>query len=182
MKVLNKIATIIAWTFVAVSWFLLLSGNAFAGKPEIMLGGVTTHYFMKENVGSKLKNKINNRGIIANRFFGIRAGNEWKGTFFVGENSVGGPIAGVTAGRYFDWNFLQLGITGGLYIQQYKNFTDRGIEVNPLMRKVVGIAGIEVNPYLYRDDIVFVKLNNLFTPFITTHNISVGFTFDPVSR
>jgi hypothetical protein len=103
--------------------------------------------------------------------------------FFIGENSVGTLMSGYmgASGVYLN-KYTQFGAIYGAYAQDNTEFMRRGIYncmawFPESKISVIPIFGVEVNFKVNLSDKVFIKLNNVITPVVTNHTISIGFEF-----
>lgn len=150
---------------------------------ELNYSFLTHHIFNTNNAGQLYKNKINDKGLIANQVIslGLRENNA-KIRFLFGENSVAEPIIGMTYTRIFTDKIIELGFTVGAYYQDKEDFRKASITCNELECRSIGtssimpILGIEFNPVFYRSEYVIIKQNNLLTPIITNHGLGVEWT------
>jgi hypothetical protein len=152
-------------------------GQLNATEYEILAGSLTQHFWMNKEIGPLYSNKVNSRGLIANPMVGVGVyGKEFKTTLFGGENSVGLPMAGVKF--TFIAGSKDFGLFLGGYYQDNQKFTEKsGLIVGNAVWNIVPIFGIEYNPTLFKIGGVKVKLNNSFTPVLSTHAIGLNFSF-----
>ena len=101
---------------------------------------------------------------------------------FSGSNSVGTNMSGLvySTGEFIDSNWY-IGFVVGGYTQSRSEFRHRGIETMGVGithdQEIQPIVGAEVG---YKYDINskwFIRQNNVITPFITNHSLSIGFSF-----
>lgn len=150
---------------------------------EVVTGSLTTHIIGSDpQVASKYSNKLNNNGVLLNPYIGFRTRLEdrefvkyW--TVFSGQNSIGKFMLGGTysTGKTYNlWKLRsELMFTAGAYWQDTDEFTKKGLDVISL-GNIMPVLGMEANIYLLQTDDFYIKLNNLLSPVITTHNLSFG--------
>ena len=100
---------------------------------------------------------------------------------FTADNSIGSPIYGFMGGVGVEFfKMMQAGFVGGGYIQNNEDFYAQGIVPYSMFgdtNAFVPLLGLEINFKFYTSDTVFVGFNNIITPIITNHSISVGLRF-----
>lgn len=167
---------------------VLLPSMALADGIEMHYSFLTTHIIgSSERVARLYKNKVNNSGVITNKALGYSLTlNSNRYGIFIGENSVGLPIYGFKYSRVFHLSsHVELNFTAGAYHQNGEDFPEatktcgaNGCTSLAPVPSIVPIIGVDLNFYLYRGSYFFVKQNNLLTPIITNHGISVGSFFN----
>lgn len=165
--------------------FLLpLTAQASDKSLELVLGGVTFHVMGDDDVSSLYSNKLSNNGrLIATPTLGVRYTRSPDVTYesaaiFIGTNSVGERIYGATASYGLKLENLELGLIGGGYIQNNNDFYAKGIIPYSLTdgtNALVPIFGIELNYRIRLGESTFLGINNILSPVITNHNLSLGF-------
>lgn len=163
---------------------ILIPSLTLANSEEFMLSGITTHIFgNSKEVASLYKNKLNDRGIIANPLVGVRLNLDDRiYTVFSGVNSVGLPMAGLLYGRQVeDYRYANISWHVGGYFQNGNDFpeatkTCKDGKCYALGRQsnFMPVVGFNVKFYLYRSSTLSILQNNLLTPIITNHGISIS--------
>ena len=156
---------------------------------ELVLGSLTYHLMDGPPVSYKFQNPVSPDGrLIDNFLIGYQRTEEnadheyWSWCIFTGENSLAKPIggfklsSGTTNGRGY------ICIVVGAYFQNNRDFYDQGIDsslafVDFHSTGMVPLAGFEINYKLFHIGNTFIKLNNILTPVLTNHTISIGQSF-----
>lgn len=160
----------------------------FATGVELGTGGLTPHFVREKK---NYCNQWNNTGIIANKSYYIGFSGEKLGfTYMQGNDSICSPIEGIFLTYYFSrsetWD---LGITAGGYSFEMDNWEDHAEKTpesiaapSPVWTRignktVVPVLAVQANLHLIRSGNWSFKLNNLLTPIITNHSISLEYRF-----
>lgn len=102
-------------------------------------------------------------------------------TVFRASNSIGSPIwggIGSTGAAFF--RMLYAGFAFGGYIQNNNDFKAMGLvpfSLNDGANAFVPILGLEINGKFLVSDNVYIGFNNLISPIITNHTLSVGVNY-----
>lgn len=102
-------------------------------------------------------------------------------TIFTAANSIGSQVYGAVGGtgiRFF--RILYGGFAYGAYVQNNNDFKAMGItpfSINDGVNAIVPIFGLEINAHFPIGDTLFIGFNNLLTPIITNHNLSIGLQY-----
>lgn len=162
---------------------ILISYNAEAAGPtqiEYITGGLTNHLWSDGQTSSMLSNKLFNDGKwLYTPIQGIGLIFEQKPYYrairaFGGLNSVGSQMYGMTISSGLSSDWFDFGAIAGLYIQNDNDFYNRGIKPFSVMNGVVPVIGTEFNLKLDITKDYYIKLNNIISPAITNHTISLG--------
>ena len=169
---------------------LLISTSAFAGsQKEIGFGSYSYHLRGDPESFGKLSNKVSSDGrLIANGMLTYK--NTKTGKFgyassaaFIGQNSVGTLMTGYmgAVGALVTKN-LQIGFIMGAYVQDNTEFMRREIKNSMALFpnsaiSVVPLAGVEINYKVPLNKKLFLKVNNIITPAVTNHTLSIGVEF-----
>lgn len=149
-----------------------------------LVGGGLTYHVIDNGASANFSNKISKDGrLIYTPSVGLKVLNlpgdyTYKSaTVFRGLNSVGSPITGGMLGTGLAFGPASLGIVLGGYVQNNEDFRAKGIEPYSVCGNTnafVPIAGAEFNLRVPVGENVYVGLNNLLTPIITNHSLSLG--------
>lgn len=178
---MNKFDVLI-WLFCLI--LVSQSHCAKASTLEVIEGGVTYHVVNNQEVSQKFSRPLSSDGrLIATPLFGMRyTFDEDIGyqavSGFVGSNSINSPITGITYSVGIGFEYLNLGLINGFYMQNDHDFEAKGIQpysLNGGSNAIVPIIGLECNFKIPLKKDLFFGFNNILTPVITTHNISLGF-------
>ncbi len=153
---------------------------------EILGGGLTYHFVA--NSPSRFSNKISSDGrLISNLTYGLGvAYTDFVNSFYIavhlfqGNNSVNQPINGGTLSIDAITKYCDVGFVVGAYVQNDYDFISAGIapfSITSGANAIVPIIGLEINPKFAFGDRYYVKLNNIITPIITNHSLSLGMYF-----
>jgi hypothetical protein len=149
---------------------------------------LTMHFSNPEDICSKYENKVSKNGCnINNPLYGISFRETINGayrqnSFFFGQDSIGSNIVGYmnTMGMASDWG-LELGLTFGFYFMSKKPWEAKGIQTPSLSvgsdYSLIPVAGIQGDFRIPVGNSLFIKLNNLITPTISNHNVSIGWSY-----
>jgi len=166
---------------------LFISTSAFA-ETEIGVGGLSYHLAGSPELFSRFSNKTNSSGsLIRNDMLTFknthRKGGYYESTaVFIGENSVGSLMSGLifADGTYLTKN-IQMGLVYGAYLQDNREFTKREINnqcaIGNAKVSLVPIIGLELNLRFPINKRTFIKLNNIVTPTVTNHTLSINVEF-----
>ena len=144
---------------------------------EVILGA-WTHHFPDNQHMERFVHKLNDNGDILNPAIGYRLTDEdmksyQSTTMFIGENSIGNGIIGITASSGWKYDSFRIGGTIGGYIQDDKQFLER--RLHPFAIPVgdaglVPMIGLEVG-YTIGNTTVYTVL----TPVLMTTVVGVSF-------
>jgi hypothetical protein len=151
---------------------------------ELVGGGITVHIEDSGGVGQYFSNKITPDGrVIANPVVGLRYTDYsdillyWSGAGFYGVNSIAKPITGGLVSGGLGFEYVNVGLVAGGYVQNNNDFYNIGIQPYSLTdgsNAFVLMAGVEVNFKIPLSDDIFLGINNLLTPVVTNHTLSLG--------
>lgn len=160
---------------------LLLGLLTFSAHADLVVGGLTYHLFTSRDIGSRFSNQISPDGaLIATPTLGyswstLDGSSFATRTVFVALNSVGEAAAGGVFSTGEEVGDLQLGLAFGGYLQDDREFRRRGIAPFVIAEShnvgLVPVAGIVLNYRLSPR----LQLNNLLTPVMTNHSLSISF-------
>lgn len=150
----------------------------------------TYHFTNPQGVGGKFENKVSKDGrLINNPIYGISFREEVSADayrsnyFFGGVDSIGSPIYGYirTTGFITSW-YTYLGFAYGGYYMNTKPWVKKGIQHTNMLELspgsgIVPIIGIEISQKIPLGAGIFLKINNLFTPFLSNHNVGLGWEY-----
>lgn len=161
---------------------------AHADSSELVLGGITYHNMQYGDVSERYSNKISHDGrLILTPTLGYGKTQDLPDTEYTSEtvflaaNSVGGPSPGGLVQWGLRSHNLQAGLALGAYAQDDTEFRKRGIapftcvEVGSV--GLVPLGGIALNYQVELAKRFFLKINNIFSPVITNHSLSIGKSF-----
>jgi hypothetical protein len=168
---------------------LLLSISVQANDSIEFIGSGITWHVIDTGTSNRYSNQISRDGRLINTpQFGLRKIHVDKDfmyhslTLFTAANSIGSPIyggIGAIGAEFF--GFFHAGLTIGGYVQNNNDFAAHGIvpfSLTPGTNAIVPILGVEMNVQVVFDEGIFVGLNNLITPIITNHCLSLGVKYD----
>lgn len=177
-----------------MSWYiglysiLLMSVLAHADSEQLILGGVTYHVINQENEARKFSNKLSNDGtLILTPTIGYSKTKDLpydeyaSQTLFLVLDSVGQPASG----GLFQWGYVlgrwRLGLVLGAYAQNDWEFHHRGIAPFECLELgnigLVPVGGGAINYRVPLRGKSFFEFNNIITPVITSHVVSIGKEF-----
>lgn len=171
-----------------ITLIILLPYAVYANSLEVNASFLTTHLIgNQKSIASLYKNKINDRGVLKNKAVGIsltKDDNQYS--IFAGDNSVGEPIIGFKYARVHNIStYIELNWTLGAYYQNGSAFPAAtktcdidGCRSLAKVSNIMPIVGLDLNFYLYRGKLLFIKQYNLITPIITNHGLSIGKFYD----
>lgn len=168
---------------------VLMQGcNSFAENSWELMGPGVTYHVLDFGTSNLYSHKLSDDGrLIYTPTIGL------KKTFidkdymyhslaaFHSENSIGSPVWGVMGGvgvHMFD--FFNLGLAYGGYVQNNNDFANTGIKPYSLAGNTnafVPLFGFEANFRFDTSDVMFLGFNNLVTPVITNHSLSLGWRY-----
>ncbi|MBT4792033.1 MAG: hypothetical protein HON90_10715 [Halobacteriovoraceae bacterium] len=151
-------------------------------------GGLTPHFSSSKK---DYCNQWNDTGIIVNKSYYLRGVvNDYGFTYIRGNDSICSEIEGILSHITIDrQEFIETGITFGGYAfdegnwEEYAKTVPAGIEspepvqIDYFGRNIVPVLALDVAIHLIRRERWSLKLNNLFTPFIFNHSISLEYRF-----
>lgn len=149
---------------------------------ELVGPGVTFHV-VDGGVSNLYANKLSADGrLIYTANLGIRYVDEADFGYssfaiFRALNSVGSPITGALYGYGISTLNLNVGLVAGGYVQNNEEFHARGIQPFTLFgdtNAFVPIVGFEINVKIPVSKRIFIGFNNILSPVITNHNLSIG--------
>jgi len=152
---------------------------------ELVGPGVTFHV-IDGGVSNLYSNKLSNDGrLIYTAQLGLRyVSSEDFGYSSIGIfralNSVGSPITGAIYGYGISMTNLNVGFVAGGYIQNNNDFYARGIQPFTLFggtNALVPLVGFEINMKIPISKRTFIGFNNILSPVITNHNMSIGIKY-----
>jgi hypothetical protein len=155
---------------------------ALADSLEVATGSLTYH-FLNQEVSDKYSNKVSSvPGLITNPMLGLRYNSEINSdkdilthSIFSGQNSIGEFMAGYSAALKANYGSLLLGPVLGFYYQDHSKFFDRGLELqNPCKCDIMPVLGVEFNFIFNLNKDVYFSQNNVITPILSNHTISIG--------
>jgi hypothetical protein len=97
---------------------------------------------------------------------------------FIGRDSINSPIIGAIAssGKIYH-DFIYLGFAIGGYKYKLDNWRERYImPADPMRIEHVILMGTELN-FKFDFDQYYFTLNNILTPILTNHTVSIGVNF-----
>jgi len=154
------------------------------------IGGGVTYHLIADGASSQYQTKWSQDGkLIFNPLFGIQYNFDESEVYqtvrlFEGSNSIGKQIYGGTYSVGLRTNQLYLGFLLGTYFQDDNEFTKLGIEPYSVHNEhgwsAVPLMGLEANIFLVHfDGNKYLKLNNIITPVLTNHTLSLGIDLNP---
>ncbi len=175
--------------FILFSLFLISFAHAEDGRSvlsfELIGGGLTYH--MAGDASPYYTDKVSSDGRLIDNFIYGAGVNYIDSTglyisirYFKGNNSVHLPINGGTFSAGAAYKYLDVGWIIGGYVQNEYDFIATGIipfSLNHGSNSVVPIIGVEISPKLPLGNSFYLKLNNILTPLLTNHTISLGLNF-----
>ena len=168
-----------------VIMLLLLSSTAFAKESIELIGPGVTWHVLDNGAAPYFSNKLSSDGRLIYTpqvgFRKIHTDNQFvysSFAAFMGSNSIGSPIYGFVGSTGVELlRILHIGIAIGTYIQNNNDFNAKGLEPFSMTsgtNALVPILGFEINTQIPISDRMFIGFNNLITPVITNHNLSIG--------
>lgn len=150
----------------------------------------TYHFTNPGDVGLKFENKVSKDGrLINNPVYGVSFREDVSeeayrsNYFFGGVDSIGSPIYGYMRTTGFILPSLTyIGFAYGGYYMNSKPWLKKGIQHTNMLEVsssggIVPIFGIELSQKIPLGGGVFLKINNLITPFISNHNVGIGWEY-----
>ena len=137
---------------------------------------LTAHTWGSCSMGKRYENRVADCGkIINNKLIGISqtSADDFKGRFFIGENSVGTLMVGGTFSYIGNEEGFDLGPVFGLYFQDTSMFNERKIDVFGDLNGSIGIMPVMGLELQYKVD--RYKVFSIATPAVI--NIGVGLDF-----
>lgn len=167
---------------------LLFPSLSYADRSLELLGGGITYHVLDYGASSKYSNKISNDGrLIYTPMLGLRITNipgnysYSSAAIFRGTSSIGSPIYGGLLSSGLAISVFQVGFGFGGYIQNNEDFRAKGIQPYSFIgntNALVPLVGIEANVRYPLSDKLFLAFNNLLTPVITNHYLSLGLKYE----
>lgn len=148
---------------------------------EMIGGGLTNHLWNDGETSRLMSNKLFNDGRwVYTPLFGLGLELVKDETFtsiksFEGLNSVGSQIWGLTVSRGHQFKYVELGGILGAYVQNDNDFYNRGLVPFSIGNGLVPIVGAEINFKVDLNKDYYIKLNNVITPVITNHTLTLGY-------
>ena len=166
----------------------LISINSFANdnKSIELIGPGITYHVIDNGVATQYSNKLSSDGRwIKTNQLGIRFTNTENYSYnstalFIASNSIGSTVYGGLASTGMHIIIFDTGFVFGGYVQNNEDFRAKGIEPYSLAGNTnafVPLMGMEFNVKFPIGSKIFLGLNNLITPIITNHNLSIGLKY-----
>ena len=168
----------------------LLSFSAFADDTvEAMYGAYIMHFKDINNISRRYENRSSRDSrLVNNRIIGLGFGNVTDKSYvsnyvFHGEDSIGAPITGFSSAFGYRFKTLtRVGLAFGGYFMENERWEKKGIN-HPADLKVsdrfgfVPLIGIDISQEIPLSKDSYLKINNLITPAVSTHSLSLGFRY-----
>ncbi len=150
---------------------------------ELMVGASVYHFFTKHTGSFKTQWSEDGRwiGTPVGGLGVMQTDGEYYQTqsYYIGENSVGGGMAGFLASTgkvYSNWN---LGAVAGLYLQDSRKFTADKISTVAVpmgdSTSVMPLVGFEAVYKIEFDEDFYLKIHNVITPILGITYLSIPF-------
>lgn len=181
---MNRVILAILFTLLMA----LFAAQSRADNSVELIGPGLSWHVMNSNAGSLNSNKVSNDGrLLYTPEFGVRktyiepTGLYKSVALFTAQNSIGSPVYGGMLGTGLEFKkMFSAGLILGGYVQNNEDFRYKGItpfSVTGGENAFVPLAGFEFNFKLYLSKNVFLGQNNIITPIISNHNLSLGIRF-----
>lgn len=151
---------------------------------EGLAGGITYHLVDTDAASAHYIYKLNANGrLIYNSLWGYGVLVEDNKNYFaiktfLGDNSVGLPMMGSMLSYGWKWHGLYYGPVLGVYFENDDAYRAMGVQPFRIAEDgsmgIVPIIGIELNYRIDLTDRVYLKLNNVITPYLTNTSLSLG--------
>lgn len=167
-------------------FILLLLFSAVSGADTLeIIGGGLTYHVLDGGASPLYSNKVTDDGrLIVTPTIGARFVHNldiwWydSAALFYSTNSIGRPVQGAMVSAGMHQEYFNIGLALGGYLQNNEEFRAKGIQPFSLDSddeiSIVPLLGIEVNFILPLTNRVFLGINNLLTPILTNHTLSLG--------
>lgn len=155
---------------------------------ELVLGGVTYHVIDQENESTRYSNKLSSDGKLIltptigyTKQYSLPFDEYASATLFLATDSVGQPAGGALGQWGYVFGNWQTGLVLGVYAQNDWEFHHRGIapfecaEIGNI--GLVPVGGFAVNYRVFMGKNTYIRFNNLISPVITDHTVSIGRNF-----
>lgn len=164
---------------------MMISSIASAEYSLELIGGGLTYHVIDNGAASQFSNKLSNDGrLIYSPTIGLKILNRpgdysyKSAAIFRGLNSVGSPMTGGILATGLAIGPFNLGFVIGGYVQNNEDFRARGIQPYSVFGNTnafVPIAGVEGNVRIPLGEKTYLGINNILTPIITNHSLSLGY-------
>lgn len=156
----------------------LLSLQVHADSTELIFGSLSYHII---NTGAKKYYKYKTSltpNLITNPLIGIRFNDKISQTIFYGKNSIAEPMCGYLA-FFGHGKSIRQGIVAGFYYQNTKKFRDHHIIMFKEFKdsNIIPLVGYEFDFKFKLGKNYYLSENNVLTPIITNHTLSIGMNF-----
>ena len=160
-------------------FLLSVTANATVLSYEVTGGGLIYHPTVDSEAAKLFPDTLSSDGRLMYRsLLGVGGHAYYENRYeslhvFFGKNSINEPMAGGLYGNGWHWRNLNAGFICGAYMQDDDNFKRYGLHPFSVGAGIVPVVGLEVSPRVRIGEDLWLKLNNILTPVITSHSLSL---------